>query len=371
MIIGVPKERKDSEFRVGIVPAGVEELVAEGHEVLIESGAGLGSGLSDEEYRTSGARIVKTAAELWGEAALVMKVKEPVPSEYGLLGDGQLLFAFLHLAPLPGLVEALLQRNVRAVAYETVQTAGGALPLLTPMSQVAGKMAVQIGASCLQRERGGAGVLLGGVPGARRGRVVIIGGGAVGLNAAKVAYGLGADVTVLDLSHSRLSYLDDVFGGRVVTLASNRRNIREAAGGCDLLVGAVLVPGAKAPKLVDRVVLRGMRRGSVFVDVAIDQGGISETSRPTTHSDPTYVEEGVVHYCVSNIPGSVPLTSTFALTNVTLPYCRKLASGDLEAVLRQDDALAKGVNTWGGRVTCRPVADALGTPYASLEELLD
>ncbi|WP_025323596.1 alanine dehydrogenase [Deferrisoma camini] len=369
MIVGIPKERKNNEYRVGIVPSGVEELTRDGHTVLIETGAGLGSGISDDEFVSAGARIASSAREVWEAADLVMKVKEPLPEEYDLLQEGQILFTFLHLAPLPELGRVLLERRIRAVAYETIQLGDGSLPLLAPMSQVAGKMAVQLGAAFLQRERGGMGILLGGVPGTKHGRIVIIGGGAVGINAAKVAYGLGAEVVIIDINHARLSYIDDVFDGKVVTLMSNRRNVREAAASCDMLVGAVLVPGAKAPRLVDREILRGMKPGSVFVDVAIDQGGVSETSRPTSHSDPVYEEEGVIHYCVPNIPGSVPMTSTYALTNVTLPYCRKLASG-VEEALRADPSLAKGVNTWDGHVTCRPVAEAFGMEWTPLERLL-
>lgn len=370
MVIGVPREIKNHEYRVGLTPAGVEELVADGHRVLVEAGAGVGSGIADAAYQAAGAQVAADAAAVWAAAELVVKVKEPLAAEYGLLREGQLLFTFLHLAPLPDLVAVLLDRRVRAVAYETVQLADGSLPLLAPMSQVAGKLAVQVGASLLQRDRGGAGVLLGGVPGSRRGRVVILGGGTVGLNAAKVAHGLGAQVTLIDLHHPRLSYLDDVFGGQVETLLSSRRAIREAATGCDLLIGAALVPGAKAPLLVDRAVLRGMEEGSVFVDVAIDQGGTSETSRPTSHADPLYIEEGVLHYCVPNIPGAVPRTSTQALTGVTLPYCRKLASGNLGDTLRADPALARGVNTWDGHLTCPAVAAALGAEAVELASLL-
>ncbi len=370
MIIGVPKEIKDNEYRVGIVPSGVEELVRDGNAVRIEAGAGLGSGVSDDDFRAAGAEIAKSADAVWGGADLVMKVKEPLPAEYSRLKPGQILFTFLHLAPLPGLGRVLLDRGIRAVAYETIQLPDGSLPLLAPMSQVAGKMAVQLGAAFLQREKGGKGILLGGVPGTKHGRIVIIGGGAVGINAAKVAYGLGAEVVIIDINHTRLSYIDDVFDGKVVTLMSNRRNIREAAATADMLVGAVLVVGAKAPHLVDREVLRAMRPGGVFVDVAIDQGGISPTSRPTSHADPVYEEEGVIHYCVPNIPGSVPMTSTYALTNVTLPFCRKLAAGDLTKTLRADSPLAKGVNTWDGRITCAPVAQAFGAEYVPLEGLL-
>jgi len=371
MLIGVPKEIKNNEYRVGVVPSGVEELVRDGNEVRIEAGAGVGSGISDEDFRAAGAEIAKGAADLWENADLVMKVKEPLPEEYPRMRPGQILFTFLHLAPLPELGRALLEKGIRGVAYETIQLPDGSLPLLAPMSQVAGKMAVQLGAAFLQREKGGKGILLGGVPGTKHGRIVIIGGGAVGIHAAKVAYGLGSEVVIVDINHARLSYIDDVFDGKVVTLMSNRRNIREAAATCDMLVGAVLVVGAKAPHLVDREVLRGMKPGSVFVDVAIDQGGISPTSRPTSHAEPVYVDEGVIHYCVPNIPGSVPMTSTYALTNVTLPYCRKLASGDLGKALRADPSLAKGVNTWDGRVVCAPVAEAFGMEHAPLESLLD
>lgn len=371
MVIGVPKEIKENEHRVGIVPSGVEELVRQGNTVLVQAGAGAGSGISDDDYRAAGARIAPLASEVWGAADLVMKVKEPLRSEYDRLRPGQILFTFLHLAPLPELGRVLLERRIRAVAYETIQLADGSLPLLAPMSQVAGKMAVQLGAAFLQRERGGLGILLGGVPGTKHGRIAIVGGGSVGINAAKVAYGLGAEVVIIDLNHARLSYIDDVFDGKVVTLMSNRRNLREAAAACDMLVGAVLVPGARAPRLIDRELLRGMKRGSVFVDVAIDQGGISETSRATTHSDPVYVEEGVIHYCVPNIPGSVPMTSTYALTNVTLPYCCKLAAPGLEATLLRDHALARGVNSWDGAITCAPVAEAFGQRFTPLEELLE
>ena len=370
MVIGIPAEIKDNEYRVGVVPSGVEELVSDNHRVIIQSGAGEGSSISDDDFRSAGAQIVPDAEAVWGEADLVMKVKEPLPAEYGLMREDQVLFTFLHLAPLPDLVEALLTKRIRSVAYETIQLADGSLPLLAPMSQVAGKMAVQLGAAFLQAERGGLGILLGGVPGTKHGRIVIIGGGAVGISSAKVAYGLGAEVVIIDTNHARLSYIDDVFDGKVVTLMSNARNIREAAAECHMLVGAVLIPGAMAPRVVTREVLRGMKRGSVFVDVSIDQGGVSETSRPTSHSEPVYVEENVIHYCVPNIPGSVPNTSTYALTNVTLPFCRKLASPGLEKVLMADRSLALGVNTWDGHLTCRPVADAQGRAYTPLEEAI-
>lgn len=369
MKIGIPTEIKNNEYRVGIVPSGVEELVGQGHEVLLQAGAGGGSAISDEEFREAGAVIVPDAPALWEGSDLVMKVKEPLPSEYALMKENQVLFAFLHLAPLPDLVDVLVQRRIRSIAYETIQAADGSLPLLAPMSQVAGKMAVQLGATYLQKEKGGIGRLLGGVPGTKHGRIVIIGGGNVGISAAKVAYGLGAEVVIIDLDHSRLSYIDDIFDGKVVTLMSNSRNIREAAASCDMLVGAVLLPGALAPKIVTREVLRGMRPGSVFVDVSIDQGGMAETSRPTSHSEPTYVEEGIIHYCVPNIPGSVPATSTIALTNVTLPYCIKLA-GNTNQVLKADPGLALGANTWDGHITCQPVAEAMGREWKEIGELI-
>lgn len=369
MRIGIPTETKDNEYRVGIVPSGVEELVHHGHEVLIQAGAGEGSAIPNEEFQEAGASILPNAPALWENSELIMKVKEPLPSEYNLLKKSQLLFAFLHLAPLPDLVDILIERQIRSVAYETIQATDGSLPLLAPMSQVAGKMAVQLGAAYLQKEKGGIGRLLGGVPGTKHGRIVIIGGGNVGMSAAKVAYGLGAEVVIIDTDHSRLSYIDDVFDGKVVTLMSNSRNIREAAASCDMLVGAVLLPGALAPKIVTRDVLKGMRPGSVFVDVSIDQGGMGETSRATSHSQPTYVEEGIIHYCVPNIPGSVPATSTIALTNVTLPYCLRLAANPVTA-LRTDPGLALGANTWSGHITCQPVAEALGREWKEIGELI-
>lgn len=362
MIVGVPKEIKNNEYRVGLVLAGVEELVRAGHAVVVETGAGLGSGISDADYRAAGAAIAPTAAEVWSRAGLVVKVKEPLPEEYPLLRPGLLLFTFLHLAAEPRLTRALLDRRVNAVAYETVRLPDGRLPLLAPMSQVAGKMAVQLGAAFLQRERGGMGILLGGVPGTKHGRIVILGGGSVGLYAAKVAYGLGAEVVILDVDHGRLSYIDDVFDGKIVTFLSSRRTLREVLAGADMVVGAALSPGAKAPRLIDRELLRGMKPGSVLVDVAIDQGGIAETSRPTSHADPVFVEEGVVHYCVPNIPGSVPMTSTYALTSVTLPYLTRLAA-DAVGAIAADPALRQGVSTWDGVLTSRPVAEALGLPW--------
>jgi len=369
MRIGIPKEIKNNEFRVGLVPAGLEALIVDGHEVIVEQGAGLGSGITDEDYIQTGAKIVDGANSVW-DADMVIKVKEPLPEEYDCLQPGQLLFSFLHLAGAPDVLDELLKRRVRAIGYETVQPEGGGLPLLAPMSQVAGKMAVQLGAAFLQREKGGSGILLGGVPGTKHGRIVIIGGGNVGINAAKVAYGLGAQVAIIDSDHGRLSYIDDIFDGKVVTLTSNARNIREALPNCDMLVGAALIPGARAPQLLSRKILRTMRPGSVFVDVAIDQGGMSETSRPTSHAEPVYVEEGIIHYCVPNIPGSVPVTSTYALTNVTAPYARKLAAADIAKALKADIALARGVNTWDGLLTCPAVAAAFDMPCTPVEALI-
>ncbi len=359
MIIGVPKEIKNNEYRVGLVPAGVEELVHAGHQVRVETSAGVGSGICDEAYRDAGAEIVKDPAEAWG-ADLVVKVKEPLPEEYTFLRRDQILFAFLHLAAMPELAETLQEKRLCAIAYETIQLQDGRLPILAPMSQVAGKMAVQLGAAFLQREKGGMGILLGGVPGTKHGRIVIIGAGNVGINAAKVAYGLGAQVIIIDTNHARLTYIDDIFDGKVVTLMSTHRNIAESVSTCDMLVGAALIPGARAPLLITRDMLRSMKKGSVLVDASIDQGGISESSRPTSHAEPTYLEEGVIHYCVPNIPGSVPVTSTYALTNVTLPYVRQLASGRLDRVLRSDPALQRGVNVWNGHIRHEAVARALG-----------
>jgi alanine dehydrogenase len=370
MIIGVPKEIKDGEGRVAIVPAGVEQLVREGHEVVIEAGAGAGAGIADAHFAAAGAALLPDAAAVWERAGLLMKVKEPLPPEYPLMRRGQLLFCFLHLAPLPALTGELLDRGVRAFAFETIQLPDGSLPLLVPMSQVAGKLATQTAAAFLQAERGGRGVLLGGVPGVRRGRVAVLGGGTAGTEAARVACGMGAEVTVLDSSGARLARLADLFGDRVTTLVSGPRAVREAAAWCDALIGAVLVPGARAPRLVTRETLRGMGRGSVLVDVSIDQGGVAETSRPTSHSAPVFVEEGVLHYCVPNMPGSVPVTSTYALAAATLPWCARLATPGLPGLLGRDPALARGAATWDGALLCGPVAEAQGRPCAPLPEAL-
>jgi len=363
MRIGIPKEVKVYEGRVGIVPAGVRALSAQGHTVSIQAGAGIGSGISDAQFVAAGAQICETAKEIWTSSQMIMKVKEPVTSEHDLIQQDQLIFTYFHLAAVPELLPVLLDKNVSAVSYETIQLLNGRLPLLQPMSEVAGKMSVQIGASLFESDRGGKGVLLGGVPGVRRGRVVILGGGTVGTAAAKIAVGLGASVTVIDLSLPRLEYLDDIFGPRVNLLHSNPDTISDEVHRADLVIGAVLVPGGRAPTLVDRELVESMEAGSVIMDVAIDQGGCIETIRGTTHDDPTYVVGGVLHYGVTNMPGAVAHTSTFALTNATTSYALKLADqGALEAA-RQDSALAKGFNAYGGSVCHEAVAEALGTEF--------
>lgn len=372
MIIGVPKEVKEYENRVAITPAGVGALVERGHHVLVETGAGVGSGFPDDIYKSVGAEVVDTAEEVFQRAELILKVKEPQPSEYPLFRPYQILFTYLHLAPNRELTLALLERKVTAIAYETVQTPDGSLPLLAPMSEIAGRMAPQIGAHFLERPQGGRGVLLGGVPGVPPADVVILGGGVVGTNAARIALGLGARVTVLDVNPARLRFLDDMFGGMVTTLMSNSFNIARAVERADLLIGAVLVPGARAPQLVTEDMVRAMKPGSVVIDVAVDQGGsIATCDRVTTHADPVYIRHGVLHYAVSNIPGAVPHTSTVALTNATLPYVLKLADAGFERAVRDDPALASGVNTCTGFVTHRAVADAHGLPYVRLDEVLE
>ncbi|GAB7078950.1 alanine dehydrogenase [Megalodesulfovibrio paquesii] len=365
MIVGIPKEIKTMENRVAMTPGAVGAMVRNGHTVLVEQGAGVGSGLSDEEYLAAGARMV-SAAEAWG-AEMVIKVKEPIASEYQYLRDGLLLFTYLHLAADRPLTEALLTSKTTGVAYETVQLANGALPLLVPMSEVAGRMAPQVGAQCLEKPHGGRGMLLGGVPGVEPAEVVILGGGVVGVNATKIAVGMGARVTVLDVNHSRLQYLDDIFNSRVVTLMSHEANVRAALCKADLVIGAVLIPGAKAPRLVTREMLPCMKPGAVIVDVAVDQGGCVETIKATTHADPTYVVDNVVHYGVANMPGAVPRTSTFALVNQTLPYALALANKGSKA-LADDASLARGLNTWQGQLTCAGVAEAFDlacTPLTS------
>jgi alanine dehydrogenase len=370
VIVGTVREIKDNESRVGLVPGGVKALTDSGHQVLVQGAAGLGSGISDDEYRNAGAEIVAPAAEVWARAEVLVKVKEPVEAEYGLLKEGQILFTYLHLAPLPKLTKVLLDRKVTGVAYETITRDDGSLPLLTPMSEVAGRMAIQVGARYLERPNGGRGVLLGGVPGVPPAEVIILGGGVVGMNAAKMAAGLGARVTILDKSVAKMQYIDDVFGGRVATLMSNPVNIANAAARADLLVGAVLIPGAAAPKLVTRAMVGTMKKGAVIVDVAVDQGGCIETTRVTTHSQPTFELDGIVHYGVANMPGAVPRTSTFALTNVTLPYLMHIAGKGLAQALKEDPSLLPGVNTYAGHLTCAPVGEAQGLPVASLDGLL-
>ncbi|SEN20954.1 alanine dehydrogenase [Lihuaxuella thermophila] len=371
MIIGVPREVKKDENRVAISPAGVDALIHAGHEVIMEKGAGEGSGFPDEAFIEHGAKIIDSAADVWNSADMVLKVKEPQPSEYPYFREGLILFTYLHLAPEPELTRALMEKKVIAIAYETIQLDNGSLPLLTPMSEVAGRMAVQVGAQFLEKPKGGRGVLLGGVPGVLPGEVVIIGGGTVGTNAAKIAVGMGANVTILDVNADRLRQLDDLFQGRLHTLMSSSYHIAEAVKKADLLIGAVLIPGRRAPHLVTEEMVKMMQPGSVIVDVAIDQGGSIETiDRVTTHSDPTYVKHGVVHYAVANMPGAVPRTSTFALTNVTIPYAVQIASKGLEQALTENRALARGVNVLNGNVTYQAVAESLNLPYVSLNDVM-
>ncbi len=369
MRIGVPKEVKDHESRVGIVPAGVKALVDAGHQVIVETHAGDLSSMPDSEYKQAGAEIVGTAAQVWSRAEMVVKVKEPIEPEFGFLRDGLLLFTYLHLAPLPKLTAQLLKHNVTGIAYETIRDKHNRLPLLTPMSEVAGRMSVQVGAAYLEKERGGRGVLLGGVPGVPPAQVCIIGGGTVGTNAAKIALGMGALVVLIDLNLDRLRELDDIFNGRVYTVSSNSYNISKAVKHADLVIGGVLIPGAAAPKLVSKAMVKDMKPGAVIVDVAIDQGGCVETARPTTHSDPAFVVDGVVHYCVTNMPAAVPHTSTLALTNATFPYVMKLAQHGLAAV-KCDQGFREGVNTYRGQVTCAGVADSQGKPLKDIMDLL-
>jgi alanine dehydrogenase len=365
MLIGVPKEIKNRENRVGMVPGGVTQFIAAGHKVIIQKGAGLGAGIPDDKFIAAGAQIVDTKEDIWSRADMIVKVKEPIEPEYKLMRDGQILYTYLHLAAVPELAKELINRKVSAVAYETIELPNGSLPLLTPMSEVAGRMAVQVGAQCLQKHNGGKGLLLGGVPGVKRGNVVIIGGGVVGINSAKMAVGLGASVTILDVNAARLAYLDDVFGNNIQTLMSNPENVASAVRTADLVVGAVLITGAKAPMLVSRKDVASMEPDSVIVDVAIDQGGCIETIKATTHDEPTYKSEGVVHYGVTNIPGDVPKTSTYALTNVTIKYALDLANKGLSRALEQSEALRKGLNTHAGKVTHKAVADALNLPFAA------
>jgi alanine dehydrogenase len=370
MIIGVPKETKDKEFRVGIVPAGVRKLAQSGHSVRVEPGAGLGSGITDAEYEAAGAKLVDDAASLYAEAELVMKVKEPLEQEYAYLREGLILFTYLHLAPLPELTQVLLHKKVTAIAYETVSQDNEFLPLLAPMSEVAGRMSIQVGAHYLEKEAGGRGILLAGVTGVEPGHVVILGSGTVGTNAARMAVGLGASVTVMGRNSARLADLEKNFSGKIRTRLASRENIAAEISRADLVIGAVLVPGAAAPKLITRNMLTLMQKGAVLVDVSIDQGGCIETARPTTHSDPVYIVDGILHYCVANMPGAVPRTSTFALTNATLPFAYAIASKGLHRAIQEDPALKRGVNTYNGLLTNREVAGSQKREFKDIDEFI-
>ena len=363
MIIGVPKEIKISENRVGLTEAGARQLVKEGHTIYVEKDAGVGSGITNEQYEKAGAKIIDTKQQVYAKADMIMKVKEPLPAEYELMRENQIIYTYLHLAAEPTLTKVLCERKVKAIAYETIQLDNGSLPLLTPMSEVAGRMATQIGAFYLQKDHGGKGILLGGVTGVKPGKVTIIGGGVVGTNAAKMAVGLGANVTILDVNTARLEYLDDIFQGRCQTLYSNAKNIEDSVRESDLVVGGVLITGQKAPTLVSKELVSQMSRGSVVVDVAVDQGGCIETCRPTSHTTPTYEIDGVIHYCVPNMPGVVPRTSTYALTNVTLKYASMIAAMGVEDAIAKDKNLMKGLNVYNGTVCYEPVARDLGMPY--------
>ena len=370
MIIGVPREVKDHESRVGVTPAGVKALTETGHTVLVETNAGALSAFPDDDFQSAGAEIAGSAYDVWRLADMVVKVKEPTEKEYRHFREGLVLFTYLHLAPLRELTDALLDKKVTGIAYETVRDRAGTLPLLTPMSEVAGRMSVQVGATYLEKEHGGRGVLLGGVPGTPPGNVCIIGGGIVGTNAAKIALGMGARVTLVDLNLNRLREIDDIFGGRVHTLASNSYNVERAVSEADLVIGGVLIPGAAAPKIVTKAMVAKMKKGAVIVDVAIDQGGCIETARPTTHSDPSFEVDGVVHYCVTNMPAAVPNTSTLALTNATFPYLLKLAKIGAKAAIAEDKGIAEGVNTYAGTLTYQAVAKAQQREWRPVAELL-
>lgn len=371
MKIGLPKEIKDNEYRVGLTPAGVQALTHAGHEVFVQKTAGEGSGFKDEQYEKAGGKLLDTADEIWQTGDMIVKVKEPVAPEYPRMRENQLLFTYLHLAPELELTRVMLERKVTGVAYETITDRQGRLPLLTPMSEVAGRMSVQVGATYLEKMNGGKGILLGGVPGVPAANVVIIGGGIVGTEAAKMAVGLGAKVTIIDRNLDRLRQLDDIFLSKVQTLASSRYQIEEAISHADLVIGAVLVVGAAAPKLVTRDMLHLIPHGAVLVDVAVDQGGCFETTHATTHSNPTYYEEGVLHYCVANMPGAVPRTSTFALTNATLPYALDLANKGFEGAIKDDQGLREGVNTYAGKLTYEAVATSQNLEYTPLDSLID
>ncbi len=369
MKIGVASEIKTDEYRVALTPAGARELGQRGHDVIVETGAGAGSSFTDAAYEAAGARIARVD-EVWSEADLLLKVKEPIAAEYGRLREGLVLFTYLHIAADEALTHALLESGITAVAYETVETDSGALPLLAPMSEIAGRLAAQAGAYFLEKPLGGRGLLLGGVPGVAPGRVVVIGGGIVGYNAAVIAIGLGANVTILERSIDRMRHLEEILSGRVSLLMSSSLQIEESLTEADVVIGAVLIPGALAPRLITREMVAGMKDGSVLADVAIDQGGCAETSRPTTHSDPVYTAEGVTHYCVANMPGAVPITSTKALTNATLPYVEAIGDYGLAEAVARDPALARGVNVVEGKVTYEAVADAHGLDYLPLEDVL-
>jgi alanine dehydrogenase len=369
MDVGIPRELKDHEYRVAITPSGVRELIDAGQRVLVEQGAGLGSSITDEEFRRAGATVLDTADEVWGTADLILKVKEPVPEEFHRLRKDQVLFTYLHLAASREVTEALLDSGTTAVAYETVELPDGRLPLLAPMSEVAGRMAPQVGAHLLERESGGRGVLMGGVSGVAAAKVVVLGGGMAGQNAVWIAQGMEAEVTLLDKSVDKLRYVDQIHKGRIVTLMSNRQTIEDLVLQADLVIGSVLIPGAKAPKLVTAEHVRAMKQGAVLVDISIDQGGCFETSRMTTHSEPTYVVDGVVHYCVGNMPGAVPHTSTYGLTNVTLPYAVAIAAAGLDDAVQDDPPLAKGVNVYHGELAHEQVAEAHGLDWRPLGEL--
>jgi alanine dehydrogenase len=370
VIVGLPKEIKDNEYRVGLTPAGVRALKDGGHEIVVETNAGGGSGFEDSLYQRAGATIVESADKVWTRADMIVKVKEPIAPEYPRMREGQMLFTYLHLAPDRELTKQLVERKVTGIAYETITDRHGTLPLLTPMSEVAGRMAIQVGAHYLEKMSGGRGILLGGVPGVPAARVVIIGGGVVGTNAAKIAVGMGAHVTIIDNNLDRLRELDDIFLSKISTLASSAYMIHDAISQADLIVGAVLVPGAAAPKLITRSMLKDVPNGSVIVDVAVDQGGCIETTHPTTHSNPTYYVEGVLHYCVANMPGAVPRTSTFALTNATLPYALKLANKGFHDAINSDPGLKEGVNTFAGHCTYQAVASAQDINFTPLNDLL-
>lgn len=368
MIVGVPKEVKDNEYRVALTPEGAKELTRAGHEVLIEDGAGTGSSIPQQRYERAGAEILSSADEVWSGADMILKVKEPVAQEYGRMREGQILFTYLHLAATRDLTQALIDRKVSAVAYETVQPGPGHLPLLAPMSEVAGRMAPHVAARLLEKEHGGRGILMGGVSGVRPAKVLVLGAGMAGSNAAWIAAGMEAEVIVVDKNLDRLRFIDQIHKGRIITLMSDQLTLEQRVRETDVLIGSVLVPGARAPKLVTTEMVASMRPGSVIVDIAIDQGGCVETARMTTHSDPTYVEHGIVHYCVGNMPGAVPNTSTYALTNVTLPYALAVAAKGLEGAVRADPALSLGVNAYAGSLTNEGVAEAHGLPFTPLAE---